>query len=89
MPPASRRDEEVREWLRSLRLGVLPREEASELLSNPLRNGVLLSDLMTTLVGAPPLSRRDRDPRALSTARANVERALVPLRTIPGAIPPR
>lgn len=88
MPPASRRDEEVREWLRSLRLGVLPREEASELLSNPLRNGVLLSDLMTTLVGAPPLRRRDRDPRSLAVARANVERALVPLRTIPGAIPP-
>ena len=89
MPPASRRDEEVREWLRSLRLGVLPREEASELLSNPLRNGVLLSDLMTTLVGAPPLRRRDRDPRSLAVARANVERALVPLRTIPGAIPPQ
>jgi hypothetical protein len=86
MPPARSRDEEVREWLRSLRLGVLPREEvglalsryfavktqiddtrhgpcnqsdtrewqpyeeAAELLSNPLRNGVLLSDLMTVLV---------------------------------------
>ena len=87
-PPARLRDEEVREWLRSLRLGVLPREEAAELLSNPLRNGVLLSDLMTVLVGAPPLGRRERRPRTLAAARANVERALVPLRTMPNAIPP-
>jgi len=58
MPPARQRDDEVRDWLRSLRLGVLPREEAAELLGNPLRNGVLLSDLMTVLVGAPPLGRR-------------------------------
>ena len=36
-----------------------------------------------------PLRRRDRDPRSLAVARANVERALVPLRTIPGAIPPQ
>ena len=78
----------MREWLRSLRLGVLAREEAADLLNNPLRNGVLLSDLMTVLVGAPPLGRRDRCPRTLAVARANVERALVPLRTMPGAIPP-
>ena len=88
MPPARQRDDEVREWLRSLRLGVLAREEAADLLNNPLRNGVLLSDLMTVLVGAPPLGRRDRCPRTLAVARANVERALVPLRTMPGAIPP-
>ena len=80
MPPARQRDDEVREWLRSLRLGVLAREEAADLLNNPLRNGVLLSDLMTVLVGAPPLGRRDRCPRTLAVARANVERALVPLR---------
>ena len=88
MPPARQRDDEVREWLRSLRLGVLAREEAADLLNNPLRNGVLLSDLMTVLVGAPPLGRRDRCPRTLAVARANVERALVPLRTMPGPIPP-
>jgi len=88
MPPARQRDDEVREWLRSLRLGVLAREEAADLLNNPLRNGVLLSDLMTVLVGAPALGRRDRCPRTLAVARANVERALVPLRTMPGAIPP-
>ena len=88
MPPARQRDDEVREWLRSLRLGVLAREEAADLLNNPLRNGVLLSDLMTVLVGAPPLGRRDRCPRTLAVARANVERALVPMRTMPGPIPP-
>jgi hypothetical protein len=33
MPPARSRDEEVREWLRSLRLGVLPREEVGLALS--------------------------------------------------------
>ena len=66
---------------------MLAREEAADLLNNPLRNGVLLSDLMTVLVGAPPLGRRDRCPRTLAVARANVERALVPLRTMPGAIP--
>ena len=87
-PGVQQRDDEVREWLKSLRLGVTPREEAAELLANPLRNGVLLSDVMTVLVGAPPLGRRERRPRTLTAARANVERALVPLRTMPDAIPP-
>jgi hypothetical protein len=45
-------------------------------------------NLCRYIVGAPPLRRRDRRPRTLAAARANVERALVPLRTMPGAIPP-
>ena len=82
------RDEEVRAWLETLRLSVLPREEHFPILSNPTRNGVLLCDVMTVLVGAPALNRRERNPRTLDQARHNVEKALAPLRTIPGAVPP-
>ena len=89
-PPESStaRDEEVRAWLATLGLSVLPREEEADLLSNPLRNGTLLRDVVTVLVGAPPLTRRERAPRTLDAARANVEKALAPLRAVPGAIPP-
>jgi hypothetical protein len=87
-PPSAERDEEVRAWLASLRLSVLPREEEADLLSNPLRNGTLLRDVMTVLVGAPPLTRRERNPRTLDQARLNVEKALAPLRAVPGAVPP-
>jgi hypothetical protein len=87
-PPSAERDEEVRLWLASLRLSVLPREEEADLLSNPLRNGTLLRDVMTVLVGAPPLTRRERNPRTLDQARLNVEKALAPLRAVPGAVPP-
>ena len=87
-PPPAERDEEVRAWLASLRLSVLPREEEADLLSNPLRNGTLLRDVMTVLVGAPPLTRRERAPRTLDAARLNVEKALAPLRAVPGAVPP-
>ena len=87
-PHALDRDEEVRNWLATLRLSVLPREEHFPLLSNPTRNGVLLCDVMTVLVGAPGLTSRERRPRTLDQARVNVEKALAPLRTIPGAVPP-
>jgi hypothetical protein len=48
---AARHEEErVRSWLRALRLHVLPSLENGYLLTDPYRNGVLLSDLASILV---------------------------------------
>ena len=92
IPPANVRDVQVREWLRSLRLQVTRREEAAPMLENPLRNGVLLSDVLTVVMGAPSLRRLERAPQNIRDAQFNVESALLRLRQLPfssACVPPR
>jgi len=92
IPPANVRDAQVREWLRSLRLQVTRREEAALMLENPLRNGVLLSDVLTVVMGAPSLRRLERAPQNIRDAQFIVESALLRLRQLPfssACVPPR
>eukprot|EP00873_Tetraselmis_striata_P010229 jgi/Tetstr1/430493/TSEL_020301.t1 len=74
----------TRTWLRALQLEVLPDEEAQPLLTNPLRNGVLLCEVVGLLEG--PMKNVSRCPRDVLSCRRNIHGAFQTLGMIPPGV---
>lgn len=82
----SETESEVRRWLLNMGFALTDHGTAMPTLADPMRNGVLLCELVAFLEGTP-ISGYAQKPKSLDSARANFEAALTVLRRRP-QIPP-
>eukprot|EP00743_Colponemidia_sp_Colp-15_P013000 GILK01014960.1.p1 GENE.GILK01014960.1~~GILK01014960.1.p1 ORF type:complete len:790 (+),score=123.52 GILK01014960.1:179-2371(+) len=80
LPPiTSERQQEVRRWLRDLGIHLQPELEDGPFFEDPLRNGILLCELVGLLENTKLLGV-NKHPRVVKAALDNVEKALAFLR---------